>query len=178
MENWLALMISVVSLVTSISVAYLTSRYVRLTADMVLETQKLREAQTEPSMVVYTQARGERYSSVYLMIENMGLGVARNVKCSINPHDYYTHTNYPLSSFRPFNEGISVAPPKYRSETLLLSTFNVEKLRELKMTHWVVGIKYTDRNGKIYEDNFPLDLDPIDGSMWVVDSTSMSQPTS
>lgn len=87
---------SAFTVIFSALVAIATLVYAILTWRLVSETRKMREAQTEPNISVTIQPREEWMNFVDLIIQNIGLGPAYNIKFEINP-DFKTFTGKFLS---------------------------------------------------------------------------------
>jgi len=78
--------------IPSLLVAIVTIIYVLWTKELVKTNQSLFDAQTEPSVIAYLceerrQVSGGVFHIIYLVIENIGLGIAKNVKFSVSPSD-------------------------------------------------------------------------------------------
>lgn len=73
------------AVIFSAVVAIATVVYAFLTWRLVSETRKMREAQTEPKVSVTIQPREEWIKLIDMVIQNIGLGPAYNIKFEINP---------------------------------------------------------------------------------------------
>jgi len=72
------------AVIFSALVAIATIVYAILTWKLVSETRKMREAQTEPKVSVTIQPREEWINFIDMVIQNIGLGPAYNIKFEIN----------------------------------------------------------------------------------------------
>ncbi len=95
--------------------------YTIFTLVQVRETRKLRRAQTEPCVIVYLEHMSDAPSCLELVVENVGFGVATNIKFTANkpiPHTAYgiekAQPQEPMKA-GPFVSGIpALAPGKSR----------------------------------------------------------------
>ena len=76
---------SVFTLVFSGIVSLSTIVYALLTWKLVSETRRMRKVQTEPNVSVFIKPREEWIGFVDLIIQNIGLGPAYNIKFDIKP---------------------------------------------------------------------------------------------
>jgi len=76
---------SVFTLVFSGIVSLSTIVYALLTWKLVSETRRMRKVQTEPNISVFIKPREEWIGFVDLIIQNIGLGPAYNIKFDIKP---------------------------------------------------------------------------------------------
>jgi hypothetical protein len=72
-KEWIILGVAVGNFVITMALAYLTSRYVKLTHQLV-------KTQEEPYVVVYARHDESRPSIIQIIIENVGRGVAEDVR--------------------------------------------------------------------------------------------------
>ena len=77
------------AVIFSAVVAIATIVYAILTWRLVSETRKMREAQTEPKISATIQPREEWINFIDMVIQNIGLGPAYNIKFEINPDFEY-----------------------------------------------------------------------------------------
>ncbi|PKL57955.1 MAG: hypothetical protein CVV34_04830, partial [Methanomicrobiales archaeon HGW-Methanomicrobiales-5] len=91
-------------------VAASTVVYAILTWKLVSETQKMREAQTEPKISVFVETHPKFFLIKNLVIRNIGLGTAYNLKFSVFP-DFKTYNCGMLSEMTIIKNGIPHLPP-------------------------------------------------------------------
>jgi len=109
------------AVVFSAVVAFATMVYAILTWRLVSETRKMREAQTEPKVSATIQPTKESINFVAMLIQNIGLGPAYNIKFDVNPDFEYAKGRF-LSELGFIKRGLSYLPP---NQKLQLSFFRV-----------------------------------------------------
>jgi len=102
------------NLLFSFVVAISTVFYVVLTRQLVAETKRMRQAQQKPRISMTIQPREDLLNFVDLIIENIGLGAAYNVKFEIEPDSEYGFKQGKLSNVGFIKRGISYFPPNQK----------------------------------------------------------------
>ncbi|MBI5696559.1 MAG: hypothetical protein HZC51_12655 [Nitrospirae bacterium] len=107
-----------VTLIFSGVVAVSTVVYAFLTWRLTDETMKLRKAQTEPNIAVQLLPYAFNYSHMYLVVKNIGNGLAKDIRCSVEP-DIVFNRGHKLSEQTYFKQ-IKHLLPGEKIESLLL----------------------------------------------------------
>ncbi len=143
---------SAFTVIFSALVAIATLVYAILTWRLVSETRKMREAQTEPNISVTIQPREEWMNFVDLIIQNIGLGPAYNIKFEINP-DFKTFTGKFLSEYGFMKNGLNFFASNQKFQFFLVSLVEYfpKETFEIKVT-------YQNSIGKTYEDLYLIDF--------------------
>jgi len=120
-------------------VAVSTVLYTIFTAKIVKETQAMRRAQAEPCVVVYVEPSEHWINLFYLVVRNVGHGLAKNVKLAAEPNFEYTKGEF-LNDLGIFKYGIdSLAPGQiYR----LFFTSMVEDTERKMQTEIRITVEY------------------------------------
>lgn len=129
--------------------------YAILTFKLVTETRMLREVQTEPQMSVTFQIRDEYINFIDVVIQNIGLGPAYDVKFLVEP-DVQFSGGKSIGSIGFVKKGMRYFAPSQRLNSFLLSI--VDEPEEKKGIPINVTVTYKSRTGKQYQDVFLLDL--------------------
>lgn len=145
-----------ITLLFSGIVATSTAVYAVLTWKLTTETRKMRKAQTEPRVSVYLQPDEETQGIFHLVIENVGMGPAYDIKFDID-NDIERIPGYPLSKNGFFERGISFLPPHLRY-TIFFKTWIGEDYESVINTQVNVTINYRDYSGIEYSDNYCIDI--------------------
>lgn len=166
-----------VTAIFTIGLTIVTAIYAALTWSISSETKLMREAQTQPSISATIQP-DERYINwINLIIENIGLGPAYNVKFDVDPdfEDKYRHPdledrslNYKLSDVGFIKDGLPYFAPNQKFQFFLTnladgsqSKIPQEKIdyqKKLKTT-FKIKITYEDnRHKKTYSDTYVIDF--------------------
>jgi len=100
--------------IPSFLVAVVTFLYVLLTRQLVIMNQSLFDAQTEPVVIAYlNEERVREFKVIHLIIENIGSGIAKNVKFNVTPQGLKTLSNS-LDDISAIKNGILLLGPKQR----------------------------------------------------------------
>lgn len=152
-------------IIFSAVVALATVAYAALTLFLVRETIRLREAQTEPEIVVYLQPSEHANRAIDIVVKNIGAGSAHNLVWSFD-------TNAPLIKERGTNldkmkffEGVT-----YFAPAQVFSSFfgtGPDLLREPVPPALKMVLKYENRNKKQYTREFIIDPMQFYGRMWI-----------
>jgi hypothetical protein len=132
--------------------AFLTYRYVRLTARMVSETRELRLLQTKPKILVYLQSGEDFIGKILLIIENVGLGTAYDVSFICDPNVVFLSVRIGDIGF--IKNGLKMMPPSYTRKTILTYlTGDFEKTINMEIP---VRVSYRGEDSQQYEEDFTL----------------------
>lgn len=141
-------------------VAIATIVYAILTWRLVSETRKMREAQTEPKISVTIQPREEWISLIDMVIQNIGLGPAYNIKFEIKPDFEYAKGNF-LSELGFIKSGLRYLAPNQKLQFFLTSM--IENFEEKTKKPFEIKVTYQNSMGKKYEDAYVIDFSQLIG---------------
>jgi len=141
-------------------VAIATIVYAILTWRLVSETRKMREAQTEPKISVTIQPREEWIGLIDMVIQNIGLGPAYNIKFEIKPDFEYAKGNF-LSELGFIKSGLRYLAPNQKLQFFLTSM--IENFEEKTKKPFKVKVTYQNSMGKKYEDVYVIDFSQLIG---------------
>lgn len=140
-------------------VALATVVYALLTWKLVSETKEMREVQTEPRISVIFQPREEWINFIDLVIKNIGLGPAYNMKFEINP-DFEFRNGHFLSQLN-FMKGIKYLAPNQKMQFFLTSL--VENFEEKTKKPFNIKVTYDNKVGESYTETFTIDFSELVG---------------
>ena len=149
--------------IPSLIVAIVTISYVLLTRELVENNQSLFNAQTNPNIIAYLKIEKEESEGItqkhfhkirYLVIANVGLGIAKNVKFKITPSDLKINDRI-LDEHSLIKKGIPVIGPKEEMKIKL----DISDLNSIPITlQFQITIEYQN-----YLDQkigpYPFDVD-------------------
>ncbi|RLJ09256.1 MAG: hypothetical protein DRP13_00590 [Candidatus Aenigmatarchaeota archaeon] len=141
-------------------VALATVVYAILTWKLVSETKELREAQTEPRISVIYQPREEWINFIDLVIKNIGLGPAYDIKFEITPDFEYRKGHF-LSELNFMKKGIKYLAPNQRIQFFLTSM--VEDFENKIKKPFTIKVIYKNKFGKKYSESFVIDFSELVG---------------
>lgn len=98
----------------------LTRDLVKTNQDLLKTNQELVKAQTQPAVIVYVQPDAEDIRQVKMIIENIGLGIARNIHFTVEPRGVPTLSNKPLDEVSLIQKGLPILGPKQKFCTTTL----------------------------------------------------------
>jgi hypothetical protein len=157
----------ILTLIFSGIVTTSTVIYAILTHKLVKETKATRLLQITPDVQVYLEKAETDAHLVYLIIENLGYGVASEVKLTIiKDFNHYNNERLRLSNMGSFKHGLSSFYPKKRYKyffTNLLENF------ENKVNDTIeIGVTFKDIYNKKYQRKFVLQINEILGTGMMV----------
>lgn len=151
-------------------VALSTAVYAILTFQLVSETRRMREAQTEPRVSVRVEMHQAGDFSYELVIRNEGQGVARNVRFDFHGDPTYFHREFQhmfptVDKWPVIKDGMEYLEP---GETLRfpIGTVSVEGFRSATQAPWTLAVKCESLHGKQYEASFTLDFSRFRGMVF------------
>jgi len=140
-------------------VAVATITYAILTWKLVSETRKMRESQTEPRISVIIQSREESINFIDMIVQNIGLGPAYNLKFEIVP-DFECWEGKYLTMLGFIRNGIRYLAPNQKIQFFLTSlTEKIEKIKE----RFEMKVTYKNSAGKFFNDTFIIDFSEFEG---------------
>lgn len=141
-------------------VAIATVVYAVLTWRLTSETRKMREAQTEPKLSVTIQPREEGINFIDMIIQNVGLGPAYNIKFEVNPDFEYAKGKF-LSELGFMKIGLRYLAPNQKLQ-FFLTNMN-ENFEEKTKKPFEIKLTYQNSIGKTYEDVYLIDFSQLIG---------------
>jgi len=148
------------AVIFSAVVAIATIVYAILTWRLVSETRKMREAQTEPKVSATIQPREEWINFIDMVIQNIGLGPAHNIKFKVNPDFEYAKGKF-LSELGFMKNGLRYLSPNQKLQFFLTSM--IENFEEKTKKPFEIGVTYQNSVGKKYEDVYMIDFSQLIG---------------
>ena len=94
------------------------------TAWVAFENKKLRDHQSEPIVSIDAQQRSGFHEIVYLVIQNIGLGPAYNIRFKLNSTDFKITPDKHISDIGVIKYGLSYIPPRYELRLKLTSLYD------------------------------------------------------
>jgi hypothetical protein len=162
----ITLLISCFAVLISGAVAVATFVYAALTWKLVSETKMMREVQTEPKVSVVSEFDPADLDRVFMVIQNIGLGPAYEVKLQVHPDFvYFEPKMMPFSEFGVIRDGLSFMAPGQRVSIFL---FSMARDFEKRLSGSTIEVTTTYRNsiGKLYQDNYSIDLSKFVGMIY------------
>jgi len=138
--------------------------YAVLTAVLVAETRRMRQAQTEPKVEVIIKHREEWINLIHIYIRNIGLGPAYNISFDISAEaggegaqaliDDFTEANF-------FKTGLKYLGPGQEQVSGLSQM--TEKFEQKIQSVLVFNVRYQGATGKTFQEEFRLDFSEFKG---------------
>ena len=138
--------------------------YARLTAKLVTETRKMRQAQTDPKMEVVFKPREEYINFVNLYIRNIGLGPAYDVRFQFKAVSSEEEANKIIERFKKCNffyTGFKYLAPNQEitSDYIRME----ENFQERIKASFDIQVEYFNAARKKYSDTFHINLAELKG---------------
>lgn len=146
--NWLNANDGAVIGVVTLTLMGITAYYAYLTG-------RLLKATDTPEIVISLRPHEISVNLVMLCIENVGTGVARNVKFTTDP-SVVPSLDIPFENIGFLKSGIGYFEPRRKIEQFLVSV--IGKFDELKQAQLKITVTYEDSANRKYERIFPLDF--------------------
>ena len=144
-------------------VAVSTIIYAILTWKLVSETRKTREFQTTPDISIFLEEAEAEIRHVYIVIENIGYGTAKNAKFQIMKNFlYYDYDYQNLITKGIFINGLSLFYPKQRYRYLISDMH--QNYNEKYKDYIELEISYEDILENKYIKNVRLNFSDIVGT--------------
>lgn len=162
--NFLNQNAGVLSTVFSGIVMLATVVYAILTASLVTETRRMREAQTEPTMEVTASPREEYVNIMTLRVKNIGLGPAYNLRFKLRGESQTSGENDLIEDFSRsqfLSKGLRYLGPGQELQsgyTQMTKNF-AEKIK----ARLIVEVTYSSATGKSYTDAIPIHFEEFEG---------------
>lgn len=133
-ETWGQLFFAAIVAISTVFYVILTSKLVKKTGGLVSETKKIREFQLTPDIHIYFQKADITHGIIFLIIENMGMGTAKDVQFEIiKDFQYYDYPDDELQNKALFKNGLNDFYPnqKFKYFITALDRENEEQTKEI-----------------------------------------------
>ena len=137
--------------------AFLTWRYVRLTKDILEENRLMRLGAQKPIIAIYLRSETTNHTSVYLCVENIGVGAAYSVEFDTDLSFRLDATRSLGGEVRILERGLRYFPPGKQRE-FRLSHGSYPEHNELMQRQLEIATAYKDSVDKEYDECFCLDF--------------------
>jgi hypothetical protein len=137
--------------------------YARITARMLGETKKMREAQTEPHIFITAQPADSARFIKNMVIQNIGPGPAYKLEFKVEPNIEIMKGHY-ISDINMIKHGLRCLAPNQKIQFMVANS--IEEAKKEKKTLYKVTVTYQDKNGKYYEETFVLDFAEYFGMLY------------
>jgi hypothetical protein len=145
-----------------------TRRYAQLTEGLVSETKEMREAQTKPNVFVTALPDEENKFWIDMLIQNMGLGPAFNIKFELTPDFYMSENKQHLSEVNLIKNGLPELGPNQKWQFPLTRASTIqEKLPE----PFEIEVTYEDSAQHTFEHTYSIDFSQFLG-LWQLKTRS------
>jgi len=164
MYNWFIQNQEIATLLFTGVVAISTVIYAILTASLVFETRRMRQAQTEPKLTAYFEPIEELVNFGHLYIKNIGLGPAFNISFKLTSEGSASGGSdliKDFSSTKFIERGVQYLGPNQTLKsgyTALTDNFE-EKLKAVI----IVKVCYQDASNSKHNDSYRVDLSEVEG---------------
>jgi hypothetical protein len=138
--------------------------YAVLTAKLVKETRRMRQAQTEPKIQVVIKPRDEWINIVHIYIRNIGLGPAYDISFNVSAEaggegaqaliDDFTKANFFLIGLKYLGPGQEIVP----GYSQITKDFD-QKIKSIL----VFTVQYRDATNNKYQETFRIDFSEFKG---------------
>lgn len=143
----------VVELIFSGVLALVTILYTVATILMYKESKKTRLQKTTPCIIPFLKSSAD-HQSVFLYVQNVGEGTAKNVKVTINKGYEKSIKSLNLEGYKLFREGVAIYPPQYELHFLIDTWDNIEKTDYIELSIDYEGLN----NRKFNQDHIRLTI--------------------
>jgi len=155
--------LDVVMLGIAAIMALTTIVYAVITARMLRETKKMREAQTEPHVFINIQPMEKVRVLLILVVQNIGPGPAYDLKFKVEP-DLEIRKGRKLSEVNILKNGFRYLAPKQKLECI--AAHSIEEANKKEHTLHEITVTYLDKDQKKYEEKFVLDFTEYFGMLY------------
>jgi hypothetical protein len=127
--------------------------YATLTGLILLQNRELVRRGTRPEVVAFIEVSQQHVA--YLVVQNVGAGVARNVRIDTDKEWMYQKDIGPLGGIGFIAKGLSVLPAGGRVHSMIAAMPGFSPDRAPAFS---IQITFSDANGKQYQSSFQLDI--------------------
>ena len=150
-----------VTAISTVVLTIVTFAYVLLTRSISKETEMMRKAQTEPNISATSQSEEGYASLIDLVIKNIGLGPAYNVKFEVNPDFEDRLLICKLSEIGFIKNGLQYFAPNQEFQILL--TNMAENYQEKLKKAFEIKVTYESNIHKPYNNTYVIDFSQQSG---------------
>ena len=144
-------------------VALSTVVYAFLTWKLVSETQKLRRAQTEPSLSVFVELNEQTGNGqMDLVIQNEGPGPAEDILIGFKGDPTYFDDERPIDQLPAIKNGLRYLGSHQRFRIILGWLFGEDYERAIREP-WAFDLKYKNSVGDSFSESFVVDFSQFAG---------------
>ena len=152
-QTWITIITAIISTGTTVFLAYITWRYVRLTREYVGLTNEILKATNKPEVILFLHDNG---AVIYLCIENIGTGYASDIEFTGDLSFRPTFPRaQPLKETEPFKSGINYLGSEYKISVEICES---NEIRKLPQQSFNIIVTYKDSTGAAYRKNFPFEV--------------------
>jgi len=151
--------LTILSVVASVALVVITAVYACLTRGLVQESQKMRETQTNPNIGIWIEQREEAPYNIHLVIKNVGLGPAYNLKFTVDP-EFKDKRGKALSERGIIKNGISYLAPNRNIHFYL--TDSIKDTKEMP-TRFEIAVNYENAIKYPFSESFSIDFSYFSG---------------
>lgn len=163
---WVAAVASALGTVAMSVAAIITAWNAVIARRLLDETQKAREAQLTPTLVVRFAVRrdNDKYTIGYLMVENLGPGVAFGVKLTMRDEDdYVIAEERRLSSLTPFVIPADMKPGQQTQSVAICRKADAQPGQGYPRRDFPITASCRDSLGRQHSWSYTMPQDPIEG---------------
>lgn len=154
-EYWQLIFAGVVALSTVV--------YAILTATLVTESRKTRALQIAPNISIYLEEGEADITFLYIVFENIGFGVAKNVSFRIvKDLDFYSNEYNQISTKGIIDKGLKYFYPNQKFRYILTHRPSIPE--ENRNDSLEIEVKYDNILGKSESRVFKISLNEFDGT--------------
>ncbi len=150
-----------VNAISTIGLTIVTLIYVILTWNISKETKMMRIAQTEPNISAIIQSEEDCINFINLIIKNIGLGPAYNVKFKINPDYEDRILRGKLSEIGFIKNGLPYFAPNQEFKIFLTNL--AESYEEKMKKTFEIEVIYESNINKRYSNTYLIDFSQMGG---------------
>ncbi len=138
---------NVIELFFSGALVLATIKYTKATKLMYKENRETRLQKTTPCIVPYLKSSAD-HQSVFLYIQNVGEGTAKNVKVTINKGYEKPFKSLNLDGYKLLKDGVAIFPPQYELHFFINLWEHIEKSDYMELS-----IEYESLDNRKYNLN-------------------------
>ena len=153
LPTWITIVTAIVTTGTTIALAFITWRYVRLTQEYVRLTNAILKATNTPEVILYLYIYN--FTSMVLCIQNIGTGYASNIKFTGDLSFKPTFGDVHLEEVEPFKNGIDYLGAGHKIDTTL---FRLEEIPTIKKSPFDIIVSYRDSADIPYSKTFSFNF--------------------
>lgn len=154
--NVVDMVVGVVMVFVTITLVLITRRYVLLTGELVESNKKFVKTSNKPEILVYLRPDNDNFLCVNLCVENVGPGLACNVRFIPDDPSFAPGDEISLGDIGFIKNKIEYWGPGHKIENFLTSVVGKQDLFE--RGPFKINVTYEDSENAKYDRNFSLDF--------------------